>query len=157
MDVKIKCTHCGYNDLEEVDFPYKAKLIQTAIGIAGESSEYNLEEEYYTTTYICTKCGHFEFFNPKLAKLILEEREEIAKIENEITEIDNQILTNEKYLQYIEEEIVSIVNQMQDLDITVRQCNELKKKQKELENKIKTLNTSNKSLLQKKKNLKMKI
>ena len=75
MDIKIKCTNCGCNDLEEVDFPYKAKLIQTAIGLAGESSEYDLEEEFHTTTYICTKCGHFEFFNPKLAKLILEERE----------------------------------------------------------------------------------
>ena len=54
----------------------------------------------------------------------------MLKLKNEITEIDNQILTNEKDLQYIEEEIVSIVNQMQDLDITVRQCNDLKEKQK---------------------------
>ena len=90
------------------------------------------------------------------AKRILEEREIKATIENEIIEIDNQILTNEKDLQLIEEEIASIVNQMQDLDITVRQCNELKKKKEELENEIKTLNTSNESLLQKKKNLKTK-
>ena len=41
MDIKIKCAHCGCNDLEEVDFPYEAKLIQTAIGLAGESSEYD--------------------------------------------------------------------------------------------------------------------
>ena len=101
MDIKIKCTNCGCKDLEEVDFPYEAKLIQTAIGIAGESSAYDLEEEFYTTTYICTECGHFEFFNPELAKLILEERKKNAKIENEITEIDNQILTNEKELQHI--------------------------------------------------------
>lgn len=157
MDIKIKCTNCGCKDLEEVDFPYEAKLIQTAIGIAGESSEYDLEEEFYTTTYICTECGHFEFFNPELAKLILEERKKNAIIENEITEIDNQILTNEKELQHIEEEIALTVNQMQDLDITIRQCDELKEKKKELENKIKTLNKSNKSLLQKKKNLKMEI
>ena len=51
----------------------KEKFVPEAIRNLAEY-EYDLEEDFYTTTYICTKCGHFEFFNQKLAKLILEER-----------------------------------------------------------------------------------
>ena len=40
----MKCTQCGCNDLEEVDFPYQAYLIMTECGIACEASFYDLEE-----------------------------------------------------------------------------------------------------------------
>ena len=33
--MKMKCTQCGCDDLEEVDFPYEAKLDEVAVGIAG--------------------------------------------------------------------------------------------------------------------------
>ena len=74
METKMKCSSCGCTDLEKVDFPYEAKLIQTAVGIYGETDSYDLEETFYTDTFICTHCGHFEFFNQKLAQIVLEER-----------------------------------------------------------------------------------
>ena len=56
MNIKMKCTQCGCTDLEEVYFPYEAKLDEVATGIAGESSFYDMHEEVYAQTYICTKC-----------------------------------------------------------------------------------------------------
>ena len=75
MEFKMKCTQCGCEDLEEVDFPYEATLKMTECGIRGEATFYDLEDDVYTSTYICTRCGHFEFFNPELAKIILEDRQ----------------------------------------------------------------------------------
>lgn len=136
MDKRIKCTQCGCDDLEEVIFPYKANLIQTATGIAGESFQYDLDEELYTTTYICTKCGHFEFFNPELAKIILEDRAENARIQNEIIKIDKQVSDKNNEIKNIEQQINSISKQLESIDITIRQSNELKAERQELRNQL---------------------
>lgn len=136
MDKKIKCTQCGCDDLEEVIFPYKANLIQTAVGIVGESFQYDLDEELYTTTYICTKCGHFEFFNPEFAKIILEDRAENARIQNEIIKIDEQVSDKNNEIKNIEQQINSISKQLESIDITIRQSNELKAERQELRNQL---------------------
>lgn len=70
MNNKIKCTQCGCEDLEEVGFPYEVELDTVAVGLVGESFQYALQNDVYASTYICTKCGHFEFFNPKLAEQV---------------------------------------------------------------------------------------
>lgn len=147
MDKKIKCTQCGCDDLEEVFFPYKANLIQTAIGIAGESFQYDLEEELYTTTYICTKCGHFEFFNPELAKIILEDRAENARIQNEIIKIDKQVSDKNNEIKNIEQQINSISKQLESIDITIRQSNELKAERQELRNQLDIIKNDIQTLL----------
>ncbi len=156
MNIKMKCTQCGCTDLEEVDFPYETKLVMTACGIAGEATFYDLDEELYATTYICTKCGHFEFFNPKLAELIIEERKENAKIQEEIVKIAKQILKNETEIKDIENKISSITKQLEDLDITIRQSNDLKTKKAELTEKLQLLKKTNNSLLKQKKTLENK-
>ena len=147
MDKKIKCTQCGCDDLEEVIFPYKANLIQTAIGIAGESFQYDLDEELYTTTYICTKCGHFEFFNPELAKIILEDRAENAWIQNEIIKIDKQVSDKNNEIKNIEQQINSISKQLESIDITIRQSNELKAERQELRNQLDIIKNDIQTLL----------
>ena len=147
MDKKIKCTQCGCDDLEEVIFPYKANLIQTAIGIAGESFQYDLDEELYTTTYICTKWGHFEFFNPELAKIILEDRAENARIQNEIIKIDKQVSDKNNEIKNIEQQINSISKQLESIDITIRQSNELKAERQELRNQLDIIKNDIQTLL----------
>ena len=139
MKTNMKCTQCGCKDLEEVDFPYEAKLDEIAVGIAGESSFYDIHEEVYAKTYICTKCGHFEFFNPELAKLILKERENCAKIQTEIDNFDKEISNKHNEIKNVEQLIASITEQLKDLDITIRQSNELKAKQLKLSNKLKIM------------------
>lgn len=156
MDIKMKCTQCGCTDLEEVDFPYEAKLVMTACGIVGEATFYDLDEESYATSYICTKCGHFEFFNPKLAELIIKERNDNAKSQSEIGKIKKQILKNESEIKYIENKIKTITKQLEDLDITVRQSNDLKTMKADLTEKVQTLKEVNNSLLQQKKSLENK-
>ena len=125
----MKCTQCGCNDLEEVDFPYESELVTTAIGLMGESFQYDLDTSVYAKTYICTKCGHFEFFNPRLAKLVLEKREKCAKIQKEIDNFDKQISDKNNEIKNVEQQIESINEQLKDIDITIRQSNELKAKQ----------------------------
>lgn len=155
--MKMKCTQCGCDDLEEVDFPYEAKLDEVAVGIAGESSFYDMHEEVYTQTYICTKCGHFEFFNPELAKLVLEEREKCAKIQKEIDNFDKQISDKNNEIKNVEQQIDSIKEQLKNIDITIRQSNELKVKQQDLSNKLKALKADSQELIKRQNNLKRKL
>ena len=157
MNIKMKCTQCGCNDLEEVDFPYESKLITTDIGLVGESFQYDLDASVYAKTYICTRCGHFEFFNLELAELVLEEREKCAKIQKEIDNFDKQILDKNNEIKNVEEQINSIKEQLRDIDITIRQSNELKAKQQELYNKLKALKAENQELIKQQHYLKGKL
>ena len=133
MDIKVKCTQCGCEDLEEVDFPFEAELIMTEEGISGEATFYDLENKVYTSTYICTRCGHFEFFNSKLAKLILKERQEKAALQSEIDKWNAIILEKVNALNGIAKDIEMVAKRLEDLDITISQSNELKAKREELE------------------------
>ena len=151
MGFKMKCTQCGCEDLEEVDFPYEATLKMTECGIRGEATFYDLEDDVYTSTYICTRCGHFEFFNPELAKIILEDRQKISELQSRIGKLNDQISENENESHRIDEEIVLILKQLEDLDITIRQSNELKEKQNELEQKKAELNRAKNVMLEKRK------
>ena len=153
MDIKIKCTQCGCDDLVEVDFPYKSELVEVSTGIYGESFVYDLDETIFAKTYICTRCGHFEFFNPELAKIVIDEREEKASIQAEIDKLDKQILSNNDEIETIKKSISSTAHQLEDLDITIRQSNELKEKKKGFEQKLKELEASNKLLIKQKNKL----
>lgn len=157
MNMKIKCTQCGCEDLEEIDFPYEAKLDEVAVGIFGESFQYSLDESCYAQTYICTKCGHFEFFNPELAKLVLEEREKSVKIQNEIDNFEKQISDKNTKIKNVEQQIYSITEQLKNIDITIRQSNELKTHKEELKEKLKVLKKDNQSLIQEQNKLKKKL
>ncbi len=157
MNIKMKCTQCGCNDLEEVDFPYESELVTTSVGLTGESFQYDLDASVYAKTYICTKCGHFEFFNPELAKLVLEKREKYAKIQKEIDNIDKQILDKNNEINNIEQQIDSIKEKLKDIDITIRQSNEFKAKQQELSNKLEALKADNQELIKQQNNLKCKL
>ena len=55
----MKCTQCGCNDLEKVDFPYHANLIMTRCGIAGSASFYDLEEEFDEYLRNCLEVREF--------------------------------------------------------------------------------------------------
>lgn len=155
--MKIKCTQCGCEDLEGIDFPYEAKLDEVAVGISGESFQYRLDESCYAQTYICTKCGHFEFFNLELAKLILEEREKSAKIQNDIDNFEKQISDKNTEIKNVEQQINSITEQLKNIDITIRQSNELKTHREELKEKLKVLKKDNQTLIQEQNKLKKKL
>lgn len=155
--MKMKCTQCGCDDLEEVDFPYEAKLDQLAVGIVGESSFYDMHEEVYAQTYICTRCGHYEFFNPELAKLILEEREKCAQIQKEIDNFEKLISDKNVEIKNVEHQISSITEQLKNIDITIRQSIELKTQQEELQEKLKSLKRENQSLIKEQNALRKKL
>ena len=157
MNFKIKCSQCGCNDLEEVDFPYEAKLDEVATGIAGESYVYKLHENVYTRSYICTNCGHFEFFNPELAKLVLQERDKRVTIQKKIDNLDKQILEKTNERKKVEQQNKSIEEQLKNIDITIRQSNELKAKQQELSVKLKALEADIKELVKQKNNLELEL
>lgn len=152
----MKCTQCGCEDLKEVDFPYQVNLIMTACGCALEAAYYDLKQTSDATTYICTKCGHFEFFNLKLANIILQERKRKEIIRASIEEIEKKILQNENQINTRIETINQILKQLENLDITIRQSNELKERKAELTEQINSLRTEIKSLEMEKKSLEEK-
>ena len=65
--MKIKCTQCGCTDLVKTFWPHEYELECVHEGLSPEASLYAMNETEYAEVYICTQCGHFEFFNKKLA------------------------------------------------------------------------------------------
>ena len=163
--MKMKCTQCGCTDLNEVNFPmevgfnndgyenvkidnpyrpYEQKFVrrepilrQTQYDGDGGAVTFELENQYFCKTYICTQCGHFEFFNKKLAEQILANRQATEEISKKISDVDKQIeKLNDKNFK-CENEILHCNEELKNLDITVRRSNELQEKIKSLQNEIK--------------------
>ena len=152
----MKCSQCGCEDLEKVNFPYKAILDEVATGISGESSFYDLREKTTADTYICTNCGHFEFFNSKLAKSVLEKRAKNAKTQGEIDVLNKKISDKNNEIKNFKNQISLIKKQLENIDITIRQSNEFKTKQQELVKKLKLLEKEFQQLEKQKSSLKKK-
>lgn len=152
--MKIKCSQCGCTDLEKVDFPYEAILHKVQTGLTGYSFIYDLEENIYTDTYICTQCGHFEFFNSEVAKDVLKKRAKIEEIQEEINDLDRQISSKNNEIEKFNQQINLIAEQLKSIDITIRQSGELKSKQQELSQNLKLLEQEVQTLCKKKDSLK---
>lgn len=136
----MKCSLCGCEDLVEVEFPQEAQLIEVAVGIAGESSFYDIKNNTYCNSYICVNCGHFEFFNIELAKRIMLDRKmkesaklNINKLQHEIVELYNKVSNIKKHIKKLQ-------NESSDLDITVRRSNEIQTTLSNYKNEIRILN-----------------
>lgn len=135
----MKCSQCGCNDLVEVEFPQETTLIECERGLVGYSSSYDIESEVYCKTYICVNCGHFEFFDLELAEQIKNDRKEKAEAKEYIIRVEKEIVDLSNQVSDIQKEKEKLINESQDLDITIRKSNEIKMSIKDLENEIITL------------------
>ncbi len=174
--MKIKCTQCGREDLVEVNFPmevgfnndgyesvktnnpynpYERKFVerepvlqQTQYDGDGGAVTFKLENQYFCQTFICTECGHFEFFSKELTEVIKEDRKKCADLKKEIADLEDKITKLQAEQTKLQKELDSCNKEFSDLDITVRRSNELKEKINNLKNnitkKIETINELNK-------------
>lgn len=71
--------------------------------------------------------------------------------------LDKNILENNNKIGEIEQQINSITIQLKNIDITIRQSNELKENKQKLINTIESLKKDNKKLLDRQKDLKKKL
>ncbi len=120
----IKCTMCGSHELKGVNFPVQ-------VFPDGGCSE-------QVTSLICTKCGHYEFFNTKYIKKELEYDSskdkyyglllKADKLECEYAEITSK-LSNRKQ---------EIIVKLENLDITVRTKIGLEDELKRIESELKS-------------------
>ena len=119
----VKCTMCGSHELKGVNFPVQ-------VFPDGGCSE-------QVTSYVCTKCGHYEFFNTKYIKKELEydsSKDEYYdlllkadKLECEYVEITYK-LRNRKQ---------EIIVKLENLDITVRTKIQMEEELRNIENELK--------------------
>ena len=122
----MKCTSCGNTNLVKTYFP------MDSYGDGGASVSNMVD------VYLCLDCGHYEFFSTKhanrhydAAKWIRDTKSEIDTLRRELSELESPVTT-----QKLNEEIKSIESQLTNLDITIRQQQELKTKLYDLKNKL---------------------
>lgn len=128
----MKCSNCGSEDLMETSFPMDFVFTE------GGVRQVNFK------TYICIHCGHYEFFSKEVADRLKNAFnyvkglcEEETKVTNEIFDISKDYERKLSELNSIKE---SLMKDASNLDITVREKNELDNKILSLNEEISIIN-----------------
>jgi|GEM_PF-5051093 len=123
----MKCSQCGNEKLIKTVIPMK---------VSSDGYLYDLFPKDIDA-YLCTNCGHYEFFSMKkvkdyenLVSQIEEKRVQLKDLEKELS----VYIKNIEKLEQLNSEIIEIENQLKNLDITIR-------KQQELKTELSVLNT----------------
>lgn len=123
----MKCSNCGSNNLKEVEFP---------VMVLYDSGEVNKD----IVTYICLDCGHYEFFNVKVAQTLKKQKDEQDKIENQVDNLLKEIDKLEyEYKKTINSVLISrdeLLKKTANLDITVREKLKLDEDIKAIDDKL---------------------
>ena len=135
----MKCTNCGSSKLVKVSFPLQLVMVEGEQYVAP------------TETYLCSECGHYEFFSKEIAEKAKELLPSMEKCNQAISEIKKTISQENSSFDEnkvkIEEEISSLSVKSKSLDITVREKNDIDSKLIELKKKLKNIQVSHDSLV----------
>ena len=131
----MKCTHCNKNDLTKID-------IREIFDIGGDGY---LLEHNYIEVYLCDECGHIEFFDKRAIYRKIE-KERIQSEEKRIRASYNEKLKvvyaqkeeieNSVEFKELNEKLGEINKQLESLDITIRQQQQLQIEADEIKSKI---------------------
>ncbi len=112
----MKCTHCGNSNLIKTYFPLKS------YGDGG--AELSKEVE----VYFCLECGHYELFSQAKIENYKNTLEWIRNTELKIEGLHKELeeLQDPLTVQNIQNEINMCENQLKNLDITIREQQNLK-------------------------------
>lgn len=132
----MKCTHCNKNDLTKID-------IREIFDVGGDGY---LREHNYIEVYLCDECGHIEFFDKRPIDRKIE-KERIQTEEKRIRDFYNEKLKvvyaqkeeieNSVEFKELNEKLVEINKQLESLDITIRQQQQLQMEADEIKSRIK--------------------
>ena len=131
----MKCTHCNKNDLTKID-------IREIFDVYGDG---HFALHNYIEVYVCDECGHIEFFD----KRPIDRKIEKERIQTEAKRIRDFYNDKLKVLYAQKEEIEKsgefkelneklgeINKQLESLDITIRQQQQLQMEADEIKSKI---------------------
>ncbi len=118
----MKCTQCNSCNLVKTHFP---------IASFGDGGAYISDK---VDVYLCLECGHYEFFSLAKVADYSATKAWIENAEKELKQLKLNLaeLESPDTLQSIEQEMESIQKQLQTLDITIRQKDELEQRYREL-------------------------
>ena len=129
----MKCTQCG-----------NEKLVKTSIPMENYGDGWSKISEKDVDVYLCVNCGHYELFSMKkvkdyenLVSQISEKRKLFEDLEKELS-----VVNNKENQETLKNRISTIKKQLNSLDITIRQQQELKNELRELELKEQSLPSS---------------
>ena len=121
----MKCSSCGNTKLVKADFPMRCYNGSPSVAEA-------------VKTYLCLKCGHYEFFSTEKIAAYQEKATEIKDMENELDSLHQQLeLALSKQKEWEEahpQEMKKRIRCVPDFS-----SNELKRKIQELEPKLRSL------------------
>ncbi len=132
----MKCTHCNKNDLTKID-------IREIFDVGGDGY---LRENKHIEVYLCDECGHIEFFDKRpIARKIEKERiqteeKRIRNFYNEKLKVvyaQKEEIENSIEIKELDEKLGEINKQLESLDITIRQQQQLQMEADEIKSKIK--------------------
>jgi len=136
----MKCSQCG-----------NEKLVKSSIPMESCGDGWSEISKKEVDIYLCTSCGHYEFFSMKkvhkyeeMTLIIKGKRDEIAKLETEMKDY-----YSEEKEKSIIKRIADIEEELKNIDITIRQQQKLKDELKNLNQRLKNFPINRDSLRQK--------
>ena len=139
--LKMKCTQCDSQELiHRKGIPFSVE----------RSHEPNVRIEHY----ICTKCGHIEWFDMGFLGKYKENQSLIIEKQGEVLEVDKEIAQQLENIKNIKSDFSTIENRIKDDSSSKKIANEIKEKLNviksqlsELERKVYILNVRKSNIM----------
>lgn len=123
----MKCTQCGCKRFIESKF-------SNLISVGGWDVQCSISET--VKIFACLECGHLEFFDKMMPDKLAQAETNLKQLNDELNSLLQEKETKDALIHELDEEITRIEEQLKNLNITVREQNELTENSQQINNKI---------------------
>ena len=133
----MKCTQCGCKRFIESKF-------SNLISVGGWDVQCSISET--VKIFACLECGHLEFFDKMMPDKLAQAETKLKQLNDELDSLLHDKESKDSLINELTEEITRIEERLKNLDITVREQNELSEKSQQINNEIQQILQARRSI-----------